>query len=84
MSDSKAASASFWIGQDPEVEGGFRIIQADPASTPRRHYKLPDRETAEHFLVSRGSDEIDTTKALDEVAAEGRAWLTVSVRPRTE
>lgn len=84
MSDSvKGASASFWIGQDPEVEGGFRITQAEPASTSRRHYKLPNRETAEHFLVSRGSDEIETTKLLDEVVAGGRSWLTVRVGDST-
>lgn len=83
MNDSAKAPASFWIGQDPEIEGGFRIIQAEPASSPRRHYKLPNRETAEHFLVSRGSGKIETTKALNEVAGEGRAWLTVRIGLRT-
>lgn len=69
--------ASFWISRDPEIEGGFRIIQAEPTSAPRHHYKLPSRETAEHFLVARGTDAIDITNALDEVGVEGRAWLTV-------
>lgn len=80
MNDSTtAAPASFWISRDPEIEGGFRIIQAEPASAPRHHYKLPNRETAEHFLVWRGSGEIETTKALNEVEGEGRTWLTVRV-----
>jgi len=65
---------AFWISQDPERPGAFRLLATEPAENPRRHV-LPSRESAERFLREQGASESQAHEAVNAAIREGRSCV---------